>query len=108
IADGQAPLSRTWLGVTYAVCGDTTHARQKLAELHAIADKRYLDPSMFASIHASLGEMDEALRYFQKAVDDRSPEMVYAMVAPRLTPQLAESAQYLRMVEKMEFPRTDK
>ncbi|HEV8422765.1 MAG TPA: hypothetical protein VGQ40_05425 [Chthoniobacterales bacterium] len=108
IADGEAPLSRTWLGLTYAVCGDTTRARQKLAELHAIAEKRYLDPSTFASIHASLGEMNDALRYFQKALDDRSPEMVYAMVAPTLIPQLGKSAEYLRMVEKMGFPRTDK
>jgi Tfp pilus assembly protein PilF len=104
IADGEAPQSRTWLGLTYAACGDTTRARQKLAELHAIADKRYLDPATFASIHASLGEMDEALRYFQKALDDRSPDMVYAMVAARLIPQLGKSAEYRRMVERMGFP----
>jgi hypothetical protein len=52
--------------------------------------------------------MDEALRYFQKALDDRSPEMVYAMVAPTLIPQLGESAEYRRMVEGMGFPLTEK
>jgi hypothetical protein len=48
--------------------------------------------------------MDEALRYFQKALDDRSPDMVYAMVAARLIPQLGKSAEYRRMVERMGFP----
>ena len=104
IAGGQGPLSRSWLGQTYAVCGDVTRARAKLAELHAIGDKRYLDPTTFASIHASLGEMDEALRLYQKALDDRSPDMVYARIAPRLTPQLGESAEYRQMVERMGFP----
>jgi hypothetical protein len=46
--------------------------------------------------------------YFQKAVDDRSPDMVYARVAPRLIPPLGESAEYRRMVEKMGFPGTGK
>jgi len=108
IADSQAPLSRSWLGSTYAVCGDTARARQKLAELHAIGEKRYLDPTPIAAIHASLGEMDEALPLFQKALDDRSPDMVYARITPWLIPQLGKSAEYGRMVERMGFPRTDK
>ena len=104
IVDSQAPLSRSWLGSTYAVCGDTARARQKLAELHAIGEKRYLDPTPIATIHAGLGEMGEALPLFQKALDDRSPDMVYARIMPRLIPQLGESAEYRGMVEKMGFP----
>jgi TolB-like protein/Tfp pilus assembly protein PilF len=104
IHDSEAPLSRAWLGQTYATCGDVTRARQKLAELRETAEKRYLDPAVLATIHASLGEMDEALRYFQKALDDRSPDMVYARVAPKLIPQLGKSAEYRRMVETMGFP----
>ncbi len=33
IADGGAPLSRSWLGATSAICGETARARQKLDEL---------------------------------------------------------------------------
>ena len=36
IAGGAAPFSRSWLGSTYANCGDIARARQKLAEMHAI------------------------------------------------------------------------
>jgi hypothetical protein len=56
--------------------------------MHAVEAKRHVDPATFAGVHASLGEMDEALRWYQKAFEDRSPEMVYAMVASRITPQL--------------------
>jgi Tfp pilus assembly protein PilF len=104
LADSQAPQSRSWLGQTYAACGDVTRAHEKLSELRAIAEKRYLDPAVLATIHASLGEMDEALRYLHKALDDRSPDMVYAMILPRLIPQLKESAEYRGMVERMGFP----
>ncbi len=104
LADSQAPQSRSWLGQTYAACGDVTRAHQKLSELRTIAEKRYLDPAVLATIHASLGEMDEALRYLHKALDDRSPDMVYAMILPRLIPQLKESAEYRGMVERMRFP----
>ena len=44
IAGGAAPLSRSWLGATYGICGETARARQKLDELHALAQKQYVDP----------------------------------------------------------------
>src|SRR5450631_271820 len=58
IAGGAAPLSRSWLGVAYAMCGETARARQKLDELHALEAKQYVDPVNFADIHRALGETD--------------------------------------------------
>jgi TolB-like protein len=104
IAGGAGPLSRSWLGSTYATCGDIVRARQKLAEMHAFEATRYVDPATFAGVHASLGEMDEALRWFQKAFDDRSPDMVYARISSRIMPQLAGSAGYQAIVARMGFP----
>jgi TolB-like protein/Tfp pilus assembly protein PilF len=104
IAGGVGALSRSWLGSTYAECGDVSRARQKLAELHAFESKRYVDPATFADIHASLGEIDEAVRWYQKAVKDRSPDMVYARVSSRLNPRLAADAGYRAILEKMAFP----
>ena len=69
IADGGAPLSRAWLGATYAICGEPARARQKLDELHALSEERYVDPSTYADIHASLGEIDEALRCYEQALE---------------------------------------
>jgi TolB-like protein/Tfp pilus assembly protein PilF len=104
IAGGEGPLSRSWLGSTYATCADSKRARQKLAELHAIAAKRYVDPATFATIHASLGEIEEALRWYQKALMDRSPDMVYAKVVGQMTPQLAANPGFQSILERMSFP----
>jgi Flp pilus assembly protein TadD len=108
IAGGVGTLSRAWLGSTYAICGDANRARQKLAELHAFEAKRYVDPATFADIHASLGEIDEAVRWFQKAYDDRSPDMVYTQVSSRLNPRLAASSGFRAIMDRMAFPTSAK
>jgi len=42
-------------------------SRQKLNELHALEAQQYVDPVTFADIHASLGESEEALRWYELA-----------------------------------------
>lgn len=104
IADGGAPLSRAWLGATYAICGEPARARQKLDELHALSEERYVDPSTYADIHASLGELDEALRCYEKAWEDRTPSMAYASIASRINPRLAGNPRLEAIVRRMNFP----
>jgi TolB-like protein/Tfp pilus assembly protein PilF len=106
IAGGAAPLSRSWLGVTYALCGDTARAREKLGELHALEKKQYVDPVTFASIHSALGEMDDALRWYEKAFADRTPNMVYAGIGTRISPELAGNPRYKAIVDRMGFPQS--
>ncbi|HEV2042503.1 MAG TPA: hypothetical protein VGT81_21080, partial [Casimicrobiaceae bacterium] len=108
IAGGAAPLSWSWLGATYALCGDTARANQKLDELHALESKQYVDPVTFAEIHCALGEMDEALRWYEKAFLDRTPNMVYAAILPGISPVLADNPRYKAITDRMDFPRPAK
>lgn len=105
IAGGAAPLSWSWLGATYAICSDTARARQKLGELHALEDKQYVDPVTFAEIHSALGEMDEALRWYEMAYLDRTPNMAYAAIGSRINLELAGNPRYKAIVDRMGFPR---
>jgi serine/threonine protein kinase/Tfp pilus assembly protein PilF len=104
IADGAAPTARSWLGVAYALCGETARVRQKLDELHALEKKQYVDPVTFAYIHSALGEMDEALRWYEKAFEDRTPNMAYALIGPRISPELVGNKRYEAIVRRMGFP----
>ena len=106
IAGGAAPLSWSWLGVTYATCGDTARARDKLDQLHALEEKQYVDPVTFAEIHCALDEVDEALGWYEKAFADRTPNMVYAAILPRLSRQLAGNRRFQAIIERMGFPRS--
>ena len=105
IAGGAAPLARSWLGVTYAICGDRARARQKLDELRALEKKQYVDPVSFAAIQAALGDTEGALRSCEKAFEDRTPNMVFAALGYRLSPEIASHPRYQAIVERMGFPR---
>jgi eukaryotic-like serine/threonine-protein kinase len=105
IAGGAAPLSRSWLGFTYGICGETARARQKLEELHALSRERYVDPSTYADIHIGLGEVDEALAWYEKAYEDRTPNMAYAPIVPLISTRLAANPRYEAIVRRMAFPQ---
>src|SRR4029079_17585158 len=77
IAGGAAPLSWSWLGDTYARRGHLPRARHKLDQLHALEKKQYVDPVTFAEIHCALGEVDEALGWYEKAFAARTPDLAY-------------------------------
>jgi TolB-like protein/Tfp pilus assembly protein PilF len=105
IAGGAAPLARSWLGATYATCGDSVRARQKLDELHALEKTQYVDPVTFAAIHSALGEVDQALTWYEKAYADRTPNMAYALIGPKICPELVGNARYQAIIERMGIPK---
>ena len=105
IAGGAAPLSRSWLGATYAhVRGDRARPPEARRAPRP-GQKQYVDPVTFADVHGALGETDEALRWYEKAFEDRTPNMVYAPIVPRLDPELAGNPRYEAIVRKMGFTR---
>lgn len=104
IAGGAAPSARSWLARNYAMCGEVAKARQKLEEIREQQKKRYVDPMIFAAIHAALGENDEAVRWVEKAYEDRSPNLVWSSQAQRFDPELASHPRFKAIVGRMGFP----
>ncbi len=101
------------------VAPDTTSARltaparksddkraKQLDELRAIEKKQYVDPVTFAAVQGALGEMDDALCWYEKAFEDRTPNMVYALMGHRFAPEVAGSLRYKAIVERMGFPKS--
>ena len=62
------------LGHAYAVSGRTAEARRILADLKTTSSKGYVSPYYIALIYAGLGDKDQALAWFERAVDDRSEQ----------------------------------
>ena len=69
-------LSQPWglpgLGYTYAVSGKRTEALRVLRELEVGMSRRYERPEGLAIVHAGLGNTDDAMRWFERAVEERS------------------------------------
>ena len=49
--------------------------------------------------------MDEALRWYEKAFEDRTPSMVYAAIDPRFSRELVGNLRYKAIVDRMGFPQ---
>ena len=60
-------------GSTYAEMGKPEQARQCLAELQEMAKDHYVSSASFAIIHASLGELDQAFEWMEKAFQESAP-----------------------------------
>ncbi len=73
-------LPLTDLGYTYAISGQPAKARQVLDRHKALAAQSYVSPFNMATIHAGLGEADEAFAWLEKAYSDRSRSMAWLKV----------------------------
>jgi hypothetical protein len=50
----------------------TAEARKVLEELRQLSNRRYISPMFEAPVLGSMGELDEAFRAYDRAVDQRS------------------------------------
>jgi serine/threonine-protein kinase len=88
------------LGHAYAVAGKVGQARIVLAGLRAAAAHSYVPSYYFALVHAGLGERDQALRYLERAYEERSTVLAYLLIDPRLAP-LRDDARFLALARRL-------
>ena len=97
---GEEPLGgsglnrRSSLGHAYAIAGRIARARSVLAELRTAAARAYVPSYYFAVVYTGLGERDQALRYLERAYEERSTVLAYLWIDPRLAP-LREEPRFL-------------
>lgn len=81
-SDGPFALAK--LGHGYALAGRWDEARVVLKRLHAFGSQRYVSPYDVAMIHVGLQENEQAFKWLQKAVEERSLWLGYLNVDPQL------------------------
>jgi len=81
---GSDPYYEGSLGHAYAASGKTSQARAVLQDLHSRVRRQYVPPYAFALIYAGLGDKDQAFRWLQSAVEDRSTSLVFLRSDPEL------------------------
>jgi len=84
LADGRSIAA---YGVAMAVAGagagNHGRARELLAELTELAERRYVSPFWLAVGHAALDELDRAFEYLALAVRDHDPNLLFITAVPR-------------------------
>ena len=79
---GGSTYMRAHLAYGYAVAGDRQRAETLRREIEAASSKRYVAPYHLALIAAGLGENAEAMRWLERAYEDRSGWMMFLPVEP--------------------------
>jgi hypothetical protein len=64
----------------------------------------WLDPVMMASAYVGLGNIDRAMAWYQKGLDERAPNMVYAKVSPGAWDSVRSDPRFQAILRQMNFP----
>jgi len=70
------------LGYAYGVSGRSGEARKILAELQEDSRQRYVSPVAFALVHCGLGEKNEAIRWLERAYEEKAGGIASLKVRP--------------------------
>ena len=89
-----------------AVAGRRDEARAQFAAFNREADRRQLRiaPEHLAYFHMSMGDLDAALEYLDRAVQDRDPGVLWLAIDPRVDP-LRTDPRFQPLVAKLGAPR---
>jgi len=86
LSGGGAPVVLGWLGLSLGLGGRTADARAVFDRLKAMAEQGYVPPTCFAWLHLGLGDIDEAFRWMDHAVDSADRMMAAIRTYPFLDP----------------------
>jgi DNA-binding winged helix-turn-helix (wHTH) protein/TolB-like protein/Flp pilus assembly protein TadD len=99
---GDTPQVTAHIAQALALSGKKSEARAFLADLKQRATRQYVPSYSIALIHIGLGEKEAAFDWIEKALADRSSEMIYFKVEPMLAP-LRSDPRYQDLLRRMKF-----
>jgi TolB-like protein/DNA-binding winged helix-turn-helix (wHTH) protein/Flp pilus assembly protein TadD len=100
---GDSPDEPAALGLAYALSGKSGEARKILEELKQRSTRKYLSPAVIATLHAALGEKDQAFGSLDKAYDERDNLLVLLNVEPIFDP-LRSDPRFSNLLRRVGFP----
>jgi TolB-like protein/Tfp pilus assembly protein PilF len=98
-----SPSYRAMLAHTYARMGNPGEARRLLGELEGPSTQTRVSPYQIAVVHAALGETDLAIARLRQAHEQRSTDLVYIKVDPKVA-RLHSDRRFIDLLESMNFP----
>jgi TolB-like protein/DNA-binding winged helix-turn-helix (wHTH) protein/tetratricopeptide (TPR) repeat protein len=87
----------------YARCGRADQARLLLSQALKAKGAGYLEPNTVAQVFVALGDHDQALKWLNRAVEERAPYVIVMAVDPALEP-LRSDPRFVRLLERVGLP----
>jgi serine/threonine-protein kinase len=98
---GRNSMTLGMLGRIYGLAGQSAEARQLLEELKARRRLTYVPPSSIALIHRGMGELDEALEWMARGVEERDLNLVVALSTEPSYDPLRSHPAFQALLRKM-------
>jgi serine/threonine-protein kinase len=73
---------QAYLAHVLARTGETEEAEEILRSLEERSKETHVSPILFAAVYTGLGQSDEAFRWLNRAVDERSSGIIYIRIDP--------------------------
>ena len=95
------------LGLAQGMAGCRAEALKILAEMQRTSQERYVSPFYFAVVNSGLGRMDEAFRFLDRALEQRTPYLICCTrndgnsIALRRDPRWKPFIEQLRRLVKL-------
>ena len=99
----QALLDLMYLGHALGVTGAREEGRKILAEMQALSNSRYVPPDYIAMVYEGLGDREQALQWYEKAVDERSMN-IWVLPDQRLD-SIRSEPRFKNLMRRMGLPR---
>jgi TolB-like protein/tetratricopeptide (TPR) repeat protein len=97
------PAIMALYGHTLALAGDRAGARRTLADLHLLAQSRYVSSLYFAAVYTGLGEKSTAMHWLDKAYKERNDRLLYLNVDPMADP-LRSEPRFQDLMKRLHLP----
>jgi len=91
------------LGYVYAVSGKHDEALKIIAQLEQLGREKYVDSYLIAQIYAGMHDNNEAFRWLDRAVAQRSVSMVYLKTDP-FCDSLHADSRFADLLRRVGFP----
>ena len=89
-----------WLGYALALVGRREEAESTLGEMQDLLESQAVSADDMARVHIGLGNIDEAFRWLDRALDERAVYVVYLRIDPSYAP-LRSDPRYHVLLERM-------
>jgi predicted Zn-dependent protease len=96
-------LELMYLGHALGLTGAPDEGRKILAEMQALSHSRYVPPDYIAMVYEGLGDRDQALKWYEKAVEERSINL-WVLPDQRLDP-IRSDPRFQNLMRRMGLPR---
>lgn len=97
------PLAQFQLCFALVAVGQRENAQAVLEEMKTRSTTSYVKPYFLAMAHTALGERDAAFRYFEEALAETDPWLLWFGTDPLLA-NLHDDPRFLALLERMENP----